>query len=106
MWASITKGYKKRSWTGPCRRTRLAGMELGVQGLNAKAVLGPADTARLARLAEELGYTSWWVGEHVVLPSPRTPESPMASTDPILDPLTHLAFVAAVTTKIQLGTGI
>jgi probable F420-dependent oxidoreductase len=81
-------------------------MELGVQGLNAKAVLGPTDTARLARLAEELGYTSWWVGEHVVLPSPRTPESPMASTDPILDPLTHLAFVAAVTTTIQLGTGI
>jgi len=81
-------------------------MELGVQGLNAKAVLGPDHTVRLARLAEELGYTSWWVGEHVVLPSPRTPESPMASTDPILDPLAHLAFVAAVTTRIQLGTGI
>jgi probable F420-dependent oxidoreductase len=81
-------------------------MELGVQGLNAKAVVGPDHTVRLARLAEELGYTSWWVGEHVVLPSPRTPESPMASTDPILDPLTQLAFVAAVTTRIQLGTGI
>lgn len=77
-----------------------------MQGLNAKAVLGPRDTVRLARLAEELGYTSWWAGEHVVLPSPRTPDAPMAATDPILDPLTHLAFVAAVTTRIQLGTGI
>jgi probable F420-dependent oxidoreductase len=81
-------------------------MELGVQGLNAKAVLGPGDTVRLARLAEELGYTSWWAGEHVVLPSPRTPDAPMAPTDPILDPLVHLGFVAAVTTRIQLGTGI
>jgi probable F420-dependent oxidoreductase len=74
--------------------------------LSAKAVLAPADTVRLAQLAEELGYRSWWVGEHVVLPSPRVPASPMEATDPILDPLVHLSFVAAVTTTIQLGTGI
>ncbi|TVT52771.1 LLM class flavin-dependent oxidoreductase, partial [Amycolatopsis rhizosphaerae] len=48
-------------------------MELGVFGLNAKAPLAPGHTARLARRAEELGYDSWWAGEHVVLPSPRTP---------------------------------
>jgi hypothetical protein len=29
-------------------------MRLGVTGLNAKATLPPAETARLARLAEEL----------------------------------------------------
>jgi probable F420-dependent oxidoreductase len=81
-------------------------MKLGVQGLNAKAVLGPQDTVHLARTAEELGYASWWAGEHVVLPSPRVPDSPMDATDPILDPLTHLAFVAAVTTTIRLGTAI
>ena len=34
-------------------------------------------------------------GEHVVLPSPRVPASPMEATDPILDPLVHLAYVAA-----------
>ncbi|HEX6360603.1 LLM class F420-dependent oxidoreductase [Actinophytocola sp.] len=81
-------------------------MELGVQGLNAKAVIAPGHTARLARLAEELGYTSWWAGEHVVLPSPRVPAAPMEATDPILDPLVHLTFVAAVTTRMRLGTGI
>jgi probable F420-dependent oxidoreductase len=81
-------------------------MDVGVNGLNAKAVLGPADTVRLARLAEELGYRSWWAGEHVVLPSPRVPSSPMAATDPILDSLVHLTFVAAVTTRIELGTAI
>jgi probable F420-dependent oxidoreductase len=81
-------------------------MQLGVNGLSAKAVLSPAATVTLARRAEALGYGSWWVGEHVVLPSPRVPESPMAPTDPILDPLVHLAFVAAVTERIELGTGI
>ncbi|MCO6007477.1 LLM class F420-dependent oxidoreductase [Actinoallomurus purpureus] len=81
-------------------------MELGVTGLNAKATLGPAETVRLARRAEELGYRSWWAGEHVVLPSPRTPDSPMEPTDPILDPLVHLAYVAAVTERLELGTGI
>jgi probable F420-dependent oxidoreductase len=81
-------------------------MELGVYGLSAKATLGPEQTARLARLAEELGYRSWWAGDHVVLPSPRVPSSPMAPEDPILDPLVHLSFVAALTERIELGTGI
>ncbi|MEV6930977.1 LLM class F420-dependent oxidoreductase [Dactylosporangium sp. NPDC051485] len=81
-------------------------MELGVSGLNAKAAIGPEVTVRLARRAEEIGYRSWWAGEHVVLPSPRTPDSPMAPTDPILDPLVHLAFVAAATRSLGLGTAI
>jgi probable F420-dependent oxidoreductase len=81
-------------------------VELGVSGLNAKATLGPAETVRLARRAEELGYGSWWAGEHVVLPSPRVPASPMEPTDPILDPLVHLTYVAAVTERLELGTAI
>ncbi|MDI5974701.1 LLM class F420-dependent oxidoreductase [Amycolatopsis magusensis] len=81
-------------------------MELGVHGLNMKATLGPADTRRLAQLAEELGYTSWWAGEHVVLPSPRTADSPMEPTDGLLDPLVHLAYVAAVTERLQVGSAI
>ncbi|MGQ4386926.1 LLM class F420-dependent oxidoreductase [Streptomyces sp. SAS_270] len=81
-------------------------MQLGVHGLNTNATLDPAVTVQLARRAEELGYTSWWAGDHVVLPSPRTPPSPMAPTDPVLDPLTHLAYVAAVTERLELGTGI
>ncbi|MDN3356016.1 TIGR03619 family F420-dependent LLM class oxidoreductase [Actinomadura sp. DC4] len=77
-----------------------------MHGLNAKATMGPAETLWLARRAEALGYTSWWAGEHVVLPSPRTADSPMEPTDPILDPLVHLTYVAAVTERIELGTGI
>jgi probable F420-dependent oxidoreductase len=81
-------------------------VKLGVFGLNSKATIGPAATARLARRCEELGYDSWWVGEHVVLPSPRVPPAPMEPTDAILDPLVHLAFVAGATERMLLGTGI
>ena len=81
-------------------------MKLAAYGINEKATHGPADTIRLARLAEELGYDSWWAGEHVVLPDPADPAQPLEPHDPILDPLVHLAFVAAVTTTLELGTGI
>jgi len=35
----------------------------------------------LARRCEDLGDESWWAGEHVVLPSPRVPPSPMEPED-------------------------
>jgi probable F420-dependent oxidoreductase len=81
-------------------------MKLGVFGLNSKATSRPSATTRLAKRCEELGYDSWWVGEHVVLPSPRVSPSPYEPTDAILDPLVHLAFVANATERILLGTGI
>jgi len=81
-------------------------VDLGIHGGNAGAVSTPADTARLARAAEQLGYRSWWAPDHVVLPSPRSPASPMDPAEPILDPLVHLGFVAAVTERIELATGI
>lgn len=81
-------------------------MRLGIFGINAGSSYGPADTLRLARLAEELGFDSVWSGEHVVVPSPRVPPSPMEPTDPIVDPLVHLAFIAAATEQVLLATGI
>lgn len=81
-------------------------MKLAAYGINEKATHGPVETIRLAQLAEELGYDSWWAGEHVVLPDPADPAQPLAPQDAILDPLVHLAFVAAVTTTLELGTGI
>jgi probable F420-dependent oxidoreductase len=61
---------------------------------------------RLARLADEIGFDSVWAGEHVVLPNPHVAPAPMQPTDPILDPLVHLAFVAAASPRLLLGTGI
>lgn len=81
-------------------------MEFGVHGLNSIAGHGPAQTARFARLAEQIGYRSWWAGDHVVLPRPAPPGAPMAPTDPIVDPLVHLGYVAALTERLELGTGV
>jgi probable F420-dependent oxidoreductase len=81
-------------------------MKLGVFGINAGTTFGREETLRLTRLAEELGFDSVWAGEHIVVPSPRVPPSPMEPEDPILDPLVHLAFVAAATERILLATGI
>ena len=81
-------------------------MKFAVFGLNAKCAIAPDVVTRLAPMVEGLGYDSWWVGEHVVLPSPRVAPAPMEPTDPILDPFVHLAYVAAVTTTLELGTGI
>jgi probable F420-dependent oxidoreductase len=81
-------------------------MRLGVFGINAGTTYGPAETLRLARTAEELGFDSVWAGEHVVVPSPRVPPSPMEPEDPMLDPLVHLAFIAAASERLLLATGI
>ena len=88
------------------RRLPSRRMQLGVFGLNSGATYGPAETAGLARLAEQLGFDSIWAGEHVVVPSPRVAPSPMEPTDAILDPFVHLAFVAAATERVLLATGI
>jgi probable F420-dependent oxidoreductase len=61
---------------------------------------------RLADLAEESGVESIWVSEHLVLADPRTPPSPMDPEDPILDPVTTLAFLAGRTGSVRLGTGV
>jgi probable F420-dependent oxidoreductase len=79
---------------------------IGVFGLNQHASADREPLARLAPLAEELGYDSLWTGEHVVVPDPRQPPSPMDPLDPILDPLVALAFLAAHTTRVRLATGI
>jgi probable F420-dependent oxidoreductase len=81
-------------------------VKLGVFGLNSKVATAPAVLKRLAVRCESLGYESWWAGEHVVLPSPRMPPSPMEPHDAILDALVHLSFVAAVTERMLLASGI
>ncbi|TDD89321.1 LLM class F420-dependent oxidoreductase [Actinomadura darangshiensis] len=79
---------------------------LGLFALNMYAAAEPRTAARIAKLAEDLGYDSVWVGDHVVLPSPRADSSPAEPDAPFLDPLTALAHLAAHTERIALGTGV
>jgi probable F420-dependent oxidoreductase len=60
----------------------------------------------LAEMAEEIGIESIWVSEHLVVADPRMPPSPMDPEDPILDPVTALAFLAGRTATVLLGTAV
>jgi probable F420-dependent oxidoreductase len=79
---------------------------IGLFAINSHACAETGAAARIATLAERLGYDSLWAGEHVVVPSPRVEPSPMEPDEPILDPLVALAHVAAHTERIKLGTGV
>jgi probable F420-dependent oxidoreductase len=82
------------------------GMRFGLFSMNSGACVAPEATARVARAAEDAGFESLWAGEHVVLPDPRVPPSPMEPLDPILDPVVALTYAAAHTRTVRLGTGI
>ncbi len=81
-------------------------MKFGLFGINFGACAAPATAANVAREAESAGFESLWTGEHVVLPDPQVPPSPAPPLTPMLDPAVALAFVAAHTKSIRLGTGI
>jgi len=81
-------------------------MKLGLYGINFGVCIDPQASAAVARAAEQAGFDSVWTAEHVVLPDPRTPESPIPAQTPLLDPAVALAYVAAHTSSIRLATGI
>ena len=71
------------------------------------------DFVALGRAAEERGFESIWVPEHVHIPVERTTPYPL-SADGVLpdeytrtyDPFVALAAVAGATARIRLGTGV
>jgi probable F420-dependent oxidoreductase len=81
-------------------------MKFGLFGINMGACSNPDTAARVAQAAEAAGFESVWTGEHVVLPDPQVPPSPLPPEAPLLDPAVALAYVAAHTKRVKLGTGI
>ncbi|HSS12082.1 MAG TPA: LLM class F420-dependent oxidoreductase [Acidimicrobiales bacterium] len=81
-------------------------MKLGIFSINMGPCSRPDQLASTARAAEAAGMDSVWAGEHVILPDPQVPPSPMAPEDPALDPLLALTWAAANTTVVRLATGI
>ena len=73
--------------------------------------LNPAFWQDVAIEADHLGYESVWLPEHLVFPLeisgqlvPGEEHPPVPPTVPIFEPCTYLAFLAAKTERIKLGT--
>jgi probable F420-dependent oxidoreductase len=81
-------------------------MLLGLVSVNMGTMSRPDGLVAAARAAEAAGFDSVWAGEHIVLPDPQVPPSPMNPQDEALDSLLALTWAAAHTTTIRLATGI
>ena len=81
-------------------------MKIGLFGINSGICADPDVARRVAQHAEAAGLESLWTGEHVVLPDPQQPPSPAAPNWPMAHPSTNLAYLAAITQRVKLATGI
>ncbi|HVM08533.1 MAG TPA: LLM class F420-dependent oxidoreductase [Acidimicrobiales bacterium] len=89
-------------------------MKFGIMFANTGYGVTPDGARSVGTIADDLGYESIWTVEHVVVPSeyestyPYSPSGRMPGTEdaPIPDPLIWLTYVAAVTTRVRLATGI
>src|SRR5215469_2957334 len=79
--------------------------------------IGPTTEPKLLRVvattAERLGFATLWTPEHVVLVNQYASKYPYSSGEfpappniPISDPFTTLAYAAACTSTIRLGTAM
>lgn len=90
-------------------------MKFGLRYCNIGRYVDPAKAVELVQAGEAAGFESAWTVEHTVVPDgyqssyPYTADGKMpGGTDdfPLPDPLIWMAYMAAVTSRINLATGI
>ncbi|HXP58306.1 MAG TPA: LLM class F420-dependent oxidoreductase [Streptosporangiaceae bacterium] len=89
-------------------------MRIGLHALGIGTGAQPDVIRAVATAAEAAGFATLWSGEHVVMvdrPASRYPYSPdgqiaVPAAADWLDPLLGLSFAAAVTSRIELATGV
>ena len=86
-------------------------MEFGIHLPHVGPFATPEAISGVARKAEELGYHSLWVSDHII--TPRKIDSPYPGGRyrvqpewPFLEPVSTLLFAAAVTKRVRLGTSV
>jgi probable F420-dependent oxidoreductase len=75
---------------------------------------GPRRWGDVARAAEEAGFESVWVPEHLIMPvtmtgAPNTPhegEPPISASTPAYDPWIQMATMAVQTSTLRFGTNV
>ena len=89
-------------------------MDFGVHLFGVGAMADPVELSKAARRAEDLGYHSVFVADHILLPTKITSKYPYTADGhfpfPVesdwIEPLTALAYLAAETTRLKIGTSI
>ncbi|MGH9463036.1 MAG: TIGR03619 family F420-dependent LLM class oxidoreductase, partial [Vicinamibacteria bacterium] len=91
----VQVGERTRPGTG-------ALMQVGVNILNFGPGVGADALGRWARVAEDLGYHSIMISDHVAM----TPDVRQRYPEPFYDPFATLAWIAGQTRRVQLGTTV
>jgi probable F420-dependent oxidoreductase len=81
-------------------------MEFGLCSAGGGICTQPGVLGSVAEHAETAGLESLWVSEHLVAPDPMEPPSNLDPSFPMFDPVVALAYAAARTTTLRLGTGV
>ena len=80
-------------------------LRFGLHGLHHGPNCDPEVLGRRARAAEQAGFESLWVGDHIVLPT-SADRLPGAPDLPRLEAVVALTFMAAHTRSIRLAAGV
>ena len=86
------------------------GLDVGIYGPLAQ----PENVTGLARFAEQAGFHSIWLADHVVFPTQFESKYPFSATgdfpaptaDPLLEPIAAMGVLAGVTTRVKIGTAV
>jgi alkanesulfonate monooxygenase SsuD/methylene tetrahydromethanopterin reductase-like flavin-dependent oxidoreductase (luciferase family) len=89
-------------------------MQFGLFGVGSGSTVHPEPLMQVAQKAEALGYESVWIPEHLAVPVSRQTPYPYSADGKfpggpgaaLHDPFVALAFVAACTQRLKLGTGV
>ncbi len=76
-------------------------MKFGVAVPNYGKYAAKTEIVKMAQIAEELGFDSIWVSDHVIIP-----ETHKGFGYVFYDPFITLSYIAAQTRKIKLGTSV
>lgn len=75
-------------------------MRFGLYGLQRGGGVEPGTLAMRGRLAEQAGFESVWVGDHIALPAEQGGEQPR------LEVVVAVSYLAAATSRVRLGFGV
>ena len=86
------------------------GLDVGIYGPLAE----PETITTLARFAEDAGFHSIWLADHVVFPAQFEAQYPFSATgafpaptaDPLLEPIAAMGVLAGATKRIRIGTAV